>query len=159
MSIRPLIALSAAGLMLITGSASAAIETHELTLTNDTGVNWGSVLIFLQPPRFGSAPQFLAMSFVEQLSLHGASAPGATVEMVPGALNDMLRFTFSETQPILGNGQEVTFTVTVDNPFELGGWKLGWRTIDAPTPPVPAPAAASLLAAPGLLALRRRRRY
>ena len=152
------ISVGAIASLALAASASADVVTRFQPITNDTGVNWEAVVFYLLPntPLF-DRNRFAAIRIVESPGLQGSSLIGATVTFPDAPRNDEVRFTFDESSQFLGNGQTVTFSITVDDPTNYG-FRLGWRVFEAPPPPVPAPAgAAALLAAIGLGASRRRR--
>jgi hypothetical protein len=125
-------------------SASADVVTRDVALTNDTGVNWGSVLFYLLPPTaLFDNTRFQPIKFVEDLQGFSVPMPNAGVTFPDAPRNDQVRFTFDANQSFLGNGQTLTFRLTVDDPTNYG-FRIGYRTTTAPQPPVPTPGATML---------------
>lgn len=138
--------------------ASAAVVVRDVALTNDTGVNWGSVTFYFLPPTaLFDNTRFQPIKFVDSVSGFDSPLPNATVTFPDAPRNDQVRFTFGESNSFIGNGQTLTFRLTVDDPTNYG-FRLGYRTTTVPQPPVPTPGAAALGALACIaVGLRRRR--
>lgn len=139
-------------------SANADVVIRDVAITNDTGVNWGSVLFYLLPPTpvFDNT-RYQPIKFVEDLQGFNVPTPNTGVTFPDSPRNDQVRFTFDENTSFLGNGQSLTFRLTIDDPTNYG-FRIGYRTTTAPQPPVPTPGATMLGGLAAVLVGVRRRR-
>ena len=141
--------------MAVVSSASAAIETRLVTITNGTATPWVRVVFYPQAGTLVGTDRFNAIRFVDDLALQASPQSPVTKSILDAPVNDRLAFEFPSSSLLLPNSS-YDFSLTVDNPFNEY-FTLGWRVVIGESGAVPAPAGLALLALPAMAVLRRRR--
>ncbi len=139
---------------LTVSSASAAIETRLVTITNNTATPWARVVFYFQADTLVDTDRFNAIRFVDDLALQSSPRSPVVKSILDAPINDRLAFTFFESSLLAPNGS-YEFSLTVDNPFNER-FTFGWRVVNGQTN-IPTPTGLALLALPAVATLRRRR--
>lgn len=139
-------------LLLSCAGALGAVETRTITITNNTANHWAKVVFYIHGPLLAEAGPVFAAHFIEDMSLHSASAGPVSKFIADPGINDILVFDYSGFST-LSPGGTYEFTLSINNPLDAV-LEIGWRTF-AGQPQVPAPGACIVL---GAAAFARRRR-